>query len=506
MSTADLLAFDKASTKRRIDAQGFLHVEDCNISKAVVNSYSGKEIPDFVSLGLDPNKVYKIYRDPKELAKAADSFNNLPLMDKHIEVSDLDLENPKVKDHLVGSTGTDAKFKAPYLVNSLVVYTRGAIDGVESKDQSELSCAYRYKIDMTPGTVDGENYDGRMTNIAGNHVAIVVEGRAGADVMVADSAEQIKLENRRAMCVKLKQAFDENPEGVNQYSGASAGKASAKAIKSGGKEDHFNAGEQHLEAGKQANKEGRHADAMYHMKMATGHFKAAQGRSIKFGRNFGDLPKMSKAHDSASQVNPYIDQLTKLKAEINEKLKAKVNETNREVLDDCTSALDLAVHHLLDFEEAGDMTGDSLSVKLRRALGYAQDTIVHVPGHKDSKGKAAPWAVKSESTGKVISSSPTKEGAVSNLRNIEGHKANDVAKREDVSPKSGITKYGEVAYADKKNKRYPIDTEAHVRAALSYWGQAKNRNEYSKEDQQTITSNIESAKKKFKIGENEHRK
>jgi hypothetical protein len=40
---------------------------------------------------------------------------------------------------------------------------------------------------MTPGNVNGEPYDGRMTEIMGNHLALVEVGRAGADVYVSDS-------------------------------------------------------------------------------------------------------------------------------------------------------------------------------------------------------------------------------------------------------------------------------------------------------------------------------
>ncbi len=75
-----------------------------------------------------------------------------------------------------------------------------------------------------------------------------------------------------------------------------------------------------------------------------------------------------------------------------------------------------------------------------------------------------------------------------------------VAKRPDVNPKEGEKKYGDVEYADAKNKKYSLDTEAHVRAAASYWGQAKNKSKYSAEDQKTISAKISAAEKKFKIG------
>jgi len=75
-----------------------------------------------------------------------------------------------------------------------------------------------------------------------------------------------------------------------------------------------------------------------------------------------------------------------------------------------------------------------------------------------------------------------------------------ITKRVDVSPKEGGRKYGDVAFADPKNKKYPIDTPDHVRSAASYFGKAKNRNEYSEEDQTKIDKRIRAAKKQFNIG------
>ena len=78
-------------------------------------------------------------------------------------------------------------FDAPYLKNSLVVWDGEAIKLIEDDKQKELSCGYRYRADMTPGTYEGVRYDGVMRDIRGNHVALVEEGRAGPDVLVADS-------------------------------------------------------------------------------------------------------------------------------------------------------------------------------------------------------------------------------------------------------------------------------------------------------------------------------
>lgn len=177
------LAFDRA-TVRRIDVDGRMHVEISNISKATVNPYRGNEIPDWEALGLDANRIYFLLRDPQELEKAASTFNNIPLLSKHIPVSAAEPQ----KEFVVGATGSNASYQAPYLKNSLVVWDAVAIALIESEEQKELSSAYRYRADMTPGVYEGVAHDGVMRDIRGNHVALVEVGRAGPDVVVGDSS------------------------------------------------------------------------------------------------------------------------------------------------------------------------------------------------------------------------------------------------------------------------------------------------------------------------------
>lgn len=177
-------AFDRASA-RRYDEDGRMHVDPTNISKANVCGYLGREIPGYDKLGLDPEKMYQLYRDPEELEKAASTFNNLPVLNKHIPVT----ADSYPSDLVIGSTGTDSQFKHPYLKNSIVLWPSDAIKDVENGTKKELSSAYRYDADMTPGvTPEGEKFDGRMRNIRGNHVAVVENGRAGSDVVVGDNS------------------------------------------------------------------------------------------------------------------------------------------------------------------------------------------------------------------------------------------------------------------------------------------------------------------------------
>lgn len=194
-----LLAMDRAPSVRKYDADGRLHVVTSNISKANVCPYLGREIPGADLLGLEPDRVYNLLRCPIELARGAATFNNLQVLSEHIPVTSWDDES-HMAELTVGSLGTDAAFNGEYLTNSLVVWARRAIDGIESDEQRELSSAYRYRADMRPGVYNGVAYDGIMRDIIGNHVALVFEGRAGPDVIVGDE-QPMAIKSKRALMV-----------------------------------------------------------------------------------------------------------------------------------------------------------------------------------------------------------------------------------------------------------------------------------------------------------------
>jgi 8-oxo-dGTP pyrophosphatase MutT (NUDIX family) len=179
------LAFDLRSVRSK-DVDGRLHVKVAHISKATVNPYYGWEIPNAEELGLDREKRYRLLRDPRELERAVSTFNNIQLIDEHRPVSS-DRPGAHLPNLTIGSTGTDAIYEHPYLDNSLVIWDRDAINDVERNRRRQLSCAYRYKPDMTPGVYDGQPYDGVMRDISANHLCLVREGRAGSDVIIGDS-------------------------------------------------------------------------------------------------------------------------------------------------------------------------------------------------------------------------------------------------------------------------------------------------------------------------------
>jgi hypothetical protein len=187
------LAFDRSV--RYMDPEGRLHVETANISKANVCPYYGQEIPGWEELGLNPQQIYQMLRDPAELEAAASRFNRIQVLNEHIPVDSHDHQPMSV----VGATGSDARYEHPYLKCSLVVWEVKAIAGIMSKRQRELSSAYSYDPDMTPGVYEGIKYDGVMRNISGNHVCLVPEGRAGSDVVVGDRKMEPEMPKKKVV-------------------------------------------------------------------------------------------------------------------------------------------------------------------------------------------------------------------------------------------------------------------------------------------------------------------
>jgi len=177
-----------ADSARHRDENGFLHVMDNPVTREQVAEYYGHEIPGWEALGLTADRIYRMYRPADELRKAAESINRLPIYLQH---QDVDARHPE-KGQIIGSMGSDGHFDGTFLRVSLCFIDEAAIELIEARDMVELSLAYFYRPDMTPGTWQGHEYDGIMREIRGNHLALVDEGRAGPTVAVRDSKTKAK--------------------------------------------------------------------------------------------------------------------------------------------------------------------------------------------------------------------------------------------------------------------------------------------------------------------------
>ena len=74
-----------------------------------------------------------------------------------------------------------------------------------------------------------------------------------------------------------------------------------------------------------------------------------------------------------------------------------------------------------------------------------------------------------------------------------------IGKREDANPEEGERKYGDVEFADATNKKYPIDTPEHIRAAWNYINHKDNAAKYDGDEVETIKTKIKRAAKKHGV-------
>ncbi len=78
-------------------------------------------------------------------------------------------------------------------------------------------------------------------------------------------------------------------------------------------------------------------------------------------------------------------------------------------------------------------------------------------------------------------------------------KSDRIEKREDANPDEGEHKYGDVEFADPVNKKYPVDTPEHVRAAWSYINHKDNAAKYDPDDVEKIKERIRRAAKRHEV-------
>lgn len=169
---------------RYIDDNGHLIVKETVITKADVNPYYGKEIPNGAALGLDPEKIYFLLRDPEELRAGMQSFAAGQLLLQHIPVHATKPE----KELTIGAIGSEFRMDDEGCVWAMIRVTdQEGIDYIQSGKMEQLSAGYAYTADMTSGEYNGIKYDGIMRNIRGNHVALVERGRIGPDAIIADN-------------------------------------------------------------------------------------------------------------------------------------------------------------------------------------------------------------------------------------------------------------------------------------------------------------------------------
>ena len=169
---------------RNYDLNGWPEIKDNPISRVGVFEYLGSSIN-----APEPDRVYRVYRPESELSdqKCIESFQLLPWIIEHEMLGDE--ETPAERKGIHGVIGQDVYYDpdSKMLKGNIKVFSDHHKSLIDS-GKKELSLGYRCKYQFNKsGQYNGQPFDAIQTNIRGNHLASVEEGRMGPSVAVLDS-------------------------------------------------------------------------------------------------------------------------------------------------------------------------------------------------------------------------------------------------------------------------------------------------------------------------------
>lgn len=148
-------------------------------------------------------------------------------------------------------------------------------------------------------------------------------------------------------------------------------------------------------------------------------------------------------------------------------------------------------------DDAASIVGEELASELEKEsrLVGKSETVDDMVVVKSDEPEVAPVAEVVEDSKKKKDEKPVDPEEAGETA-PDNEKDEAISKRPDANPKEGEKKYGDVTYADETNKKYPIDTEEHIRAAWNYINKEGNASKYSPEEVKAIKAKIVSAWKK----------
>lgn len=175
---------DLKPTKRIKTPQGFMICKDVTLAKPMVKEYYAGELGALE--GFEPTDVVSIYTAPDELFSQSviDGFMGADVTMHHPEGNQVTAQN--FRNHIIG-TAKNIRADNGYLVGDLIIKDNWAIEAIEYDNIRQISLGYSAVLDMTAGTTNNESYHGQWRKIVADHIAVVREGRCGADCHIGDN-------------------------------------------------------------------------------------------------------------------------------------------------------------------------------------------------------------------------------------------------------------------------------------------------------------------------------
>lgn len=200
---------------KKVDHNDYWYIKDNPLSKVGVFPYLGRQISE----DLDPDKIYQVLRPEEELnsQKTLDSFKLIPIVDDHTMLGTKPGMQPAEEKGVHGVIGEDVYYKDGIIYGDLKIFSESLKEEIEN-GKKELSMGYFCDYELSDGEYEGQPYQAIQRNLRINHVALVDEGRMGADVRVMDkritfdSIKEIKEMKKQQTKSLGKSALDEDIE------------------------------------------------------------------------------------------------------------------------------------------------------------------------------------------------------------------------------------------------------------------------------------------------------
>jgi hypothetical protein len=160
---------------------GTLRIRGAILAKVGVAPYHVSEVHAFAgdeSVRSDiPVKILRAVA----LRDGAESFRGRPITLDHVDVTDMEHLAPK-PGQIVGRVHGDARLRDPYLIATVSIWGREALDKIASGELGAFSIGYHWVVQRRGGVFRGQAFDARALNIEGHHVALVGRSR-GSDAV-----------------------------------------------------------------------------------------------------------------------------------------------------------------------------------------------------------------------------------------------------------------------------------------------------------------------------------
>ena len=212
-----LLKNKQVADKKEVDHNDYWYIKDNPLSKVGVFPYLGRTIsPD-----LEPDKIYMVLRPEEELSneETLNSFKLVPIVDDHTMLGTKPGMMPAEEKGVHGVIGDDVYYKDGIIYGDLKIFSESLKEEIEN-GKKELSMGYFCDYELSEGNYNGERYQAIQRNLRINHVALVDEGRMGADVRVLDhnitfdTIKEIKEMKKTQTKSLAKSALDEDIEEI----------------------------------------------------------------------------------------------------------------------------------------------------------------------------------------------------------------------------------------------------------------------------------------------------